>query len=174
MALARVAAGGSGTAGDAAASATTTGGCSNTANGSGAAGNTTAITTETIGGRTESNHTIAMHHFAIATAATGTVGVECGVVSHILSLAGFSIYLDIIHLDIAAPGIIVVLDIDIPRRRAGVNIILVAGAQCPASNIYTTHFEVNMFRSGHTASAYGNTARTNTGDGAADTRRIIG
>ena len=170
MALARVAAGGS----DAAAGATTTGGCSHTANGSGAAGNTTAITTETIGGRTESNHTVAMHHFAITAAATGTVGVERGVVSHILSLAGFSIYLDIIHLDIAAPGIIVVLDIDIPRRRAGVNIILVAGAQCPASNIYTTHFEVNMFRSGHTASAYGNTARTNTGDGAADAGRIIG
>ena len=166
--MACVAASGNGTAGscDAAASANTAGRV-DTANGAGAAGNTTAIATETIGGRTKPNHAVAMHHFAIATAATGTVGVERSVVSHILSLAGFSIDLDIIHLDIAIPRIIVVLDIDITRSCAGVNIILVAGAQCPASNIYTTHFEVNMFRSGHTASAHSNTARTNAGDSTA-------
>jgi hypothetical protein len=105
---------------------------------------TTTTTTKAICCGTETNKTIAMHHLAIATAAAGTVSVQTGVVSHVLCLTGLAIYLDIIDLDIACSRVIVILDVDITRCRAGIDIILIAGCQRPATHIHPANFQINM------------------------------
>ena len=133
----------------------------------GAVCNTTAISAEAVCCRAKSNDSIAVHQFTTTATTARTVGVKRGVVGHIFCLASFTIHLDVIDLYIATTRIIVVLDVDITRRRAGVNIILITGGQGPTTNVNTAHFEINMFRASNAAGADCNTTGTITGGCAA-------